>query len=800
MDERPAADAMSLGNLVRRGRLTIGATQEELAHRAGVSVRTIRNLESGRIGSPRLSSVRAIAAALALDADRSAEVIALATTDGDTVGEEATPPVGGVIREPLTGLIGRDGDVAKLVEVLADRAPRLVTLTGIAGIGKTRLAQAAARAAQAHGVPTWWVPLAAISRADLVVSAVADAVDAPEPSVTAIGGRLPDRAVLVVDNVEHLPGVGTVVADLLRELPGVTVLATGRAPLRVAGEQEWPVSRLAVPDTGEITPATARRTPASALLIERIRSTTPEFELTADTTPLVAEVSRLLDGLPLSIELAAAQWRVRGGTDLLRSIRRDPLGLRDVGARTSADHVSLRAALDATCELLTDGERATLRRLAVFRGGWTLDAATEVVGAETVIDHLDRLLALGLVQSADTPTGRRFSMLPTITAFAEDEARDHGVDADAACRHSTWVHRWALGLDLSADGINATAGHVNAERDNVRAALAWFDRNDPGQGLNLTSALYHYWCRGHADEGLAWYLATADRADDAAARSTGLRQAAWLARRVARLADAEDLADSALRESGDDPVLRGRALTALAIIVELRKPGRGIQLHAEAVELAERAGKPALLCHTLSQLAVCETDLGHHDDAIRVLNRCAATAKEHGLVYARLVALLNIAHNRNVLGDHAGADTTLVECELLVDAAGPPDARTYWRAQRAIARLNLGDVSTAAELARLALADATGEREHQNTNEARIAMRRSRWPPVGEPTPPTPSAPCSRPGSRWAVRSGSAWSWQAWRCRPTSRAPRLPRWPPSPRSSPATDSTWPRRRASGSTP
>ncbi|MFC7613115.1 ATP-binding protein [Actinokineospora soli] len=516
-----------------------------------------------------------------------------------------------------------------------------------------------------------------------------------------------------MDNVEHLRGVGEVVADLLDRLPGAVVLATGRAPLRVPGEQEWPLRPLPVPDG----PADLLGSPAAALLVERIRSTVPDFAVTAGNAGLLTEVCRLVDGLPLALELAAAQWRVRGGDAVLRAIRDDPLGLGDAD-RATPDHASLHSALAATCALLSSTQRDTLRCLAAFRGGWTLDAATAVAPGASTVDDLDRLLALGLVQAAETPTGRRFSMLPTIHALADREAREHRLASASARRHADWMLGWVRELALTSATVPAAVPALDAERDNLRAALSWFDREEPARGLDLALGLYLYWNhQGHHAEGLGWYERLVDRSDDVDARTNALWKSAWLARGLDRLADAETHAARALAESerSADPELRIKALLALGNVIELRRPGSGVDLHRQALAAAERIGARVQVVIAVVHLATTLVDLGDCDEAIRLLRGIEAD----DLPYQRMGALLNLANALNLRGDHADADAVLLACEPLV-AERPGDAMTYWRAQRAHARLGVGDADTARDLARLALADDEDD-ENRHTKEAWLA-------------------------------------------------------------------------------
>lgn len=452
----------TVGSLIRRARIRRGFTQEELARRSGVSVRTIRNLEVNRITVPRQSTLEALASTLRIDDARRAELVAHVPTQKPTLA----------LPQPLTPMFGRDDVLAAVIAALD--STRLVTLTGMAGIGKTRLALAVAGELRTKGTPVVWVPLESVDRVELIVSAIAQAAGAPQPSMSAIAGSLPPDTVLFLDNLEQFDCAGSVIHDLLNELPSVSVLGTARTPLRVPGEQEWPVPRLAAE-------------PARRLFVDRVRATIPDFQPTGEVAGTVAGICVHLDGLPLALELAAAQWRVRGGPALLCAIQDNPLGLS--GGR----HGTLGQALAASCALLPGTALDTFGKLAAFRGGWTLESAEAIIGGESVLDDLDRMLALGLVVAEDPPTGRRFTMLPILLALAESA----GLATEVADRHALWFLGWAEGM---REGLRrgAPAHHLrqlDAERDNLRAALAWFKQHDPSAGLGMIAALSRYWRR-----------------------------------------------------------------------------------------------------------------------------------------------------------------------------------------------------------------------------------------------------------------------------------------------------------------
>ncbi len=421
-----------------------------------------------------------------------------------------------------TPFLGREADVARVAERLRDPGVRLLTLTGPGGTGKTRLGlQAAAEMVEDFPGGVWFVPLAALTDPALAPAAIAAAVGVREEGGRAFQEALVDflrekELLLVLDNLEQVIAAAPGVGELLAAAPGLTVLATSRAPLRLRGEREYPVPPLGLPQR-KPPPTAEQISPFEAvrLFIVRAQEVRPDFAVTNESAPAVAELCHRLDGLPLAIELAAARVRLLSPQAMLARLeQRLPFltgGARDVPARQQ----TLQGAISWSYDLLEPDEQQLFRRLSLFGGGFSLEAAEAVADSLTsgelpldVLEGLEHLTQHSLVRQEEVPGGEpRFRMLETIREYGLDQLNQAGEADESLQRHAEFFLAFADNAKphLRAADQKTWLDRLEIEHDNLRVALGWALTHDPRIALRLSGALFWFWfARGHLSEGRRW--------------------------------------------------------------------------------------------------------------------------------------------------------------------------------------------------------------------------------------------------------------------------------------------------------
>ncbi len=668
----------TLGQWVRQRRVALGLTQEALAIQIDCSLSLVRKLERGERRPPPDALPRLLDLLGAGPAERAAFLPAA----------EAPLPVApaprrpGAVPAPPNRLIGRDSELAAVVRRLAD-GPRLLTICGAPGIGKTRLAQhAAADLLPLLDGAVTYVPLAPVA-AEAVPDAIAAAlglrVHAGAPIVEQLADHLhARRALLVLDNCEHVLDAAPLFAALLEACPRLRLLATSREPLRLRAEQLLPLAPLALPESPD--PVAVARAPAARLLADRARALNPGFALDKTNAPAVAAICARLDGLPLAIELAAARLDQLSPGELLA--RLDPRlpaladGPRDLPARQR----TLRDAIAWSYELLEPAERALFAGLGVFMGGFTAEAAAVVWGEENgpaFIRVLNRLVDASLVQ----PRGERLQLLETLREFALEQLAERGELEQRRLRHAAYFAALAEQAEpaLSGPGELAWFEHLELELPNLRAAINWSLAGDDGACAARIGAalLTFYRVRGHFGElrALEALLLADAPAVPPGVRAAALYAAGFLAsqqndpRCYPLLEAATDLASAI----GDTRVAT-RCLNLRGLLA--RVPGsyaRAVELHEQALALARTLDDQTIYPAVLNNLGMALTYQSRFAEAIGCYEEAISLARAHGHQARLAERLPNLAEALLLLGDTAAATARYGEALATARALGHRD-------------------------------------------------------------------------------------------------------------------------------
>ena len=577
----------------------------------------------------------------------------------------------------LTSFVGRDAVLTQLFEVLAQN--RVVTLTGAGGVGKTRLAiQLATQAAGEFSDGVWYVDLAPITDPELVPVTVARALGLPDQpgrsTMDTLLRFIRDRQMLVVlDNCEHLLDASAdLVVALLSGAARLTLLATSREAIGVAGEVSWRVPSLSL--DGE----------AIELFSDRARHARPDFAVTDGNAAAVGEICARLDGVPLAIELAAARVRALSLTEILDSLH-DRFRLLTGGARTAVRRQqTLRASVDWSHALLTEPERVLFRRLAAFLGGFDLDAAQAVAGSGDVqryqvLDQLTLLVDKSLVVTDNTGAVTRYRLLETVRQYALEKLGESG-EADAVrSRHRDHYTALAALLDAPA-GIDyeQRIEQADTEIDNLRAAFRWSRENsDIELALALTSSLQPLWqARGRLREGLVWFdaaLADLDAQHPGVApaiRARALADRAVLAVWVGAT-DSLDQAQQALAiaREVEDPALLARALTACGLIAALVSAELARPYLVEAIGLARALDDRWRLSQILTWQATAANNAGDPTAARAPAEEGRDLADAIGDRSVSRLCRFGLAVAQTMQGDLAGAAAQVAELVAEAKAA-----------------------------------------------------------------------------------------------------------------------------------
>jgi predicted ATPase len=566
-----------------------------------------------------------------------------------TLGTQATN-----LRAQLTGFVGRQRELAEVRRLLERPEVRLLTLTGPGGTGKTRLAiQAAAELVEAFPDAVIFVGLAPVTDPGLVVPAIAQALGAREAAGQSVLESLAEqvgdrRLLLVLDNFEQVLAAAPVVVELLGACPQLKVLVTSRATLHVSGEQAYPVPPLSLPDQKDATDLhDITASEAVMLFVERAQAVNPSFALTGANAPVVAEICRRVDGLPLAIELAAARSRLLSPRALLARLERR-LQLLKAGARDlPARQQTLRATIDWSYALLEAGEQTLFARLAVFAGGSTVEAAEVVCdldGGLDVLAGLDGLVDKNLLQPRDGPDGDpRVVLLETVREYALERLAERG-EADAtARRHADYYLGLAEQVEPELLGPRQGAWYerLEADLDNLRAALAWSLAHRQAEvTVRLAASIVPFWVsRSHANEGLRWL-------------------------------------DGALEHRGSlsQPALAKALFAKAFLLLQVQaNPEQANTLLEESLALFQELGDTTWTVRVVSLLGLAAARAGDLDRGVALREQALVLARGGADEFNLAMALQNLGSSLLKVGDHARARALFDESLALARSVGEPE-------------------------------------------------------------------------------------------------------------------------------
>jgi predicted ATPase/class 3 adenylate cyclase len=572
----------------------------------------------------------------------------------------------------LTNFVGRERERAEVKRLLTTTS--ILMLTGSSGCGKTRLAlEIAADLVEAYADGVWFVELAALTEPGLVVNTIVSAFGMRKAQGLTLEETLleylrPRELLLVLDNCEHLlMECAGLMETLIRSCPRLHVLATSREPFGITGETVWRVPSLTLPVSDETSSVEGLMLyEATRLFVDRATAIQPAFKPRSEDAAAVTAICRRLDGIPLAIELAAARMRALSAEQIAERLDAR-FRLLTGGSRTALPrHQTLRGALDWSHDLLSHNERALLRRLAVFAGSWTLEAAEVICAGDglerpDILDLLTQLVLKSLVLLDARGERVRYRLLETVRQYARDRLEQSGETRSLLIQHLNWYLALVESRvePLSGSDQSRWLDWLEEERENLRAALetSKMQESAGNEGLRLARALWQFWSlRGDFSEGRRWLetMLAHCRTAPASIRAHALVGTAFLAHRQSDYEGTIRLCNESLalfRDLGDLPGM-GRSLYLLGVVAEYQGDyGRAKRLLEESLSLGRQAGEKrriALSLNSIGEVARCQ---GDYMAALASYEESLAVAQEIGDERAVTGPLGNLGHVALYQGD-----------------------------------------------------------------------------------------------------------------------------------------------------